>query len=290
MPGCDPGVRGGDRDASERKGPQRQPQQRLDRRLEEVAQAVGGGYCRLQMPLRPALGVRGTVAGRPRGGGSPLQCISLGREVPHHLLCPQAWRSSGSSPRIARCCVCPHLLWVAPRAPGEWAGVWPVLPQGFAPPPPPPCPEGLWASGASPWVVFVSTVIVRCVAGPKAQLAPGVGPISLFFGPPPPHHHRSGAPPSPRSTALSPRLPPFLIWAKYFSGCFSSSSSTQTPHCKGKVECCPLGDTTVLHQTECSASCTEQAARQSPTVFAGTWDPLVPTVQLTSVPGRPQFG
>ena len=26
-------------------------------------QAVGGGYCRLQMPLKPALGVRGTVAG-----------------------------------------------------------------------------------------------------------------------------------------------------------------------------------------------------------------------------------
>ena len=34
------------RDASERKGPQRQPQQRLGRRLEEVAEAVGGGYCR----------------------------------------------------------------------------------------------------------------------------------------------------------------------------------------------------------------------------------------------------
>ena len=32
-------------------------------RLEEVAKAVGGGYCRLQTPLRPALGVRGTVAG-----------------------------------------------------------------------------------------------------------------------------------------------------------------------------------------------------------------------------------
>ena len=27
---------------------------------EEVAKAVGGGYCRLQMPLRPALAVRGS--------------------------------------------------------------------------------------------------------------------------------------------------------------------------------------------------------------------------------------
>ena len=50
------------RDASEGKGPQRRPQRRLDRRLEGVAKAVGGGYCRLQMPLRLALGVRGTVA------------------------------------------------------------------------------------------------------------------------------------------------------------------------------------------------------------------------------------
>ena len=34
---------------------------------------VGGGYCRLQTPLRPALGVRGTVArhrlGALEGGG-----------------------------------------------------------------------------------------------------------------------------------------------------------------------------------------------------------------------------
>ena len=66
------------RDASEGKGPQR----RLGRRLEEVAEAVGGGYCRLQMPLRLALAVRGTVAGhrlRARGGGGgtspPSQCI-----------------------------------------------------------------------------------------------------------------------------------------------------------------------------------------------------------------------
>ena len=31
------------------------------------AKAVGGGCCRLQMPLRLALGVRGTVAGRRLG-------------------------------------------------------------------------------------------------------------------------------------------------------------------------------------------------------------------------------
>ena len=41
------------------KAPQRRPQTVLDRRLEEVAEAVGGGYCRLQLPLRLALGSQG---------------------------------------------------------------------------------------------------------------------------------------------------------------------------------------------------------------------------------------
>ena len=71
------------RDAVEGKGPQRRPQRWLGRRLEEVAKAVGGSYCRLQMPLRPALGVRGTVAGHRLGGlegggylpPPPFQCI-----------------------------------------------------------------------------------------------------------------------------------------------------------------------------------------------------------------------
>ena len=99
-------------DALEGKGPQRRPQERLDRRLAEVAKAVGGGYCRLRMPLKLALAIRGTVAGRRlgalegRGGGYPppplFQCIS------------------------------------APPPP---------LPQGSSPhPPPPPLqPQGLWA-------------------------------------------------------------------------------------------------------------------------------------------------
>ena len=58
------------RDAIEGKGPQkplRRSQRRLDRRLEEVAKAVGGGYCRLQMPVRLALAVSETVAGHKWG-------------------------------------------------------------------------------------------------------------------------------------------------------------------------------------------------------------------------------
>ena len=73
------------RAALEGKGPQRRPWKRLDGRLEEVAKAIGGGYCRLQMPLKLALGTRKTVARhklgpwRVLGGGGvtspPFQCI-----------------------------------------------------------------------------------------------------------------------------------------------------------------------------------------------------------------------
>ena len=60
--------RGGGGGSSEPEAaPRRRPQRRLGRRLEEVAKAVGGGYCRLRMPLMLALGVRGTVAGHRLG-------------------------------------------------------------------------------------------------------------------------------------------------------------------------------------------------------------------------------
>ena len=77
--------------ALERKGPQRRPQKRLDGRLQEVAKAVGGGYCQLQMPLKPALGVRGTVAGHRLG--------ALGGGFPMHP-CPMA---SGPAAHAAPC-------------------------------------------------------------------------------------------------------------------------------------------------------------------------------------------
>ena len=64
------------RGALEGKGIPRGAQKRLNRGLQEVAKkAVGGGYCRLQMPLKLALGVRETVAGHRLGaleeGGVP---------------------------------------------------------------------------------------------------------------------------------------------------------------------------------------------------------------------------
>ena len=90
-------------DASEGKGPRRRPQRRLGRRLEEVSKAVGGGYCRLQMPLRLALGVRGTVAGHRlgafEGGGgvtSPPSHASLHSPPPPPF--SLAYRCSGTPP------------------------------------------------------------------------------------------------------------------------------------------------------------------------------------------------
>ena len=85
------------RAALEGKGPQRRSQKRLDRRSEEVAKAVGGGYCWLQMPLKLALGVGKTVAGHRLGalggeGGSdlpPFQSI-LAHTSSHASLKPAA--------------------------------------------------------------------------------------------------------------------------------------------------------------------------------------------------------
>ena len=136
-------------DAFEGKGPQRRPQKRSDRRLEEVATAVGGGYCRLQMPLKPALGVRETVVGRRlgalEGGGwgdtSPRSNASLGLPLllRHHLICPVPCSLLSDG-----CSACRHgcLLWLGEarrrrhsgpqsRGRGAWCGGVPV-PRGVA--------------------------------------------------------------------------------------------------------------------------------------------------------------
>ena len=82
--GDNSGAGEGGRDAVEEKGPQRWPSRPLERRLKEVAKAVGDGYCRLQMPLRLALNITETVAGHRlgalEGGGDylPSSNASLG--------------------------------------------------------------------------------------------------------------------------------------------------------------------------------------------------------------------
>ena len=83
----------GPADALEGKGPQRRPRKRLGKWLEEVAKAVGGGWCRLQLQCKPALAVRETVGGQPdigspRGGaGVPLP-FNASLTGPIRRLCP----------------------------------------------------------------------------------------------------------------------------------------------------------------------------------------------------------
>ena len=68
-----------------------------NRQLEEVAKAVRGGYCRLQMPLKLALAVRETVAGHGLGAleGGGIPCPFQG--IPHPPPPPPAHSDSDQS-------------------------------------------------------------------------------------------------------------------------------------------------------------------------------------------------
>ena len=101
------------RGALEGEGPQRRPQQRLGRRLEEVAKAVGGGYCRLLNAVEPGAWRQGDSGWAPWSGGGggtapPFQCISWG---------PGRSRLLSPPPRAAA----PHPLAPGPTAhPRSW--------------------------------------------------------------------------------------------------------------------------------------------------------------------------
>ena len=75
-------------------GAQRRSQRQLDRRLEGVAKAVGGGYCRLQMPSSLALAFRGTLAGRRLGA------LEGRGEVPPPLPMHPWWGGHAEEPRL----------------------------------------------------------------------------------------------------------------------------------------------------------------------------------------------
>ena len=87
--------------ASEGKGPQKRPQQRLGRRFEEVAKAVRGDYCRLQVPLKLAPGVTGTM------GGHRLDALEGGGGYPSYVtfrLVVVPLRGAGQSRFLGRPC------------------------------------------------------------------------------------------------------------------------------------------------------------------------------------------
>ena len=90
------------RGALEGKGPQRWPRKRLGRRLEEVAKAVRGGYCRLQMPLKLARAVRGTVAGHRLGSLEPTHPLPQKGGIPGTTTITRGTIGSGSERSIAR--------------------------------------------------------------------------------------------------------------------------------------------------------------------------------------------
>ena len=77
--GVTPSHRKGGGDALDWKTPRKRPRKRLDRRSEAVAKAVGGGCCRLQMPLKLTLAVRETVLGNEGRTSPTFRCISGGR-------------------------------------------------------------------------------------------------------------------------------------------------------------------------------------------------------------------
>ena len=82
---------------------QGRPQRRLGRRLEEVAKAVGGGYCRLQMPLRLALGVRETVTGHRLGaleGGGTSPPSNAPPPFPLGWGARRQWATNFRSPKV----------------------------------------------------------------------------------------------------------------------------------------------------------------------------------------------
>ena len=151
-------------DASEGKGPRRRPQRRLGRRLEGVAEAVGGGYCRLQIPLSLSLGVKETVAGHRlgalEGGGGylppplpmhpcppppcpwPVPFLRWGGGVSYFQRgrgCPVAEADRGPRGCRARHCACSHC-----RFAETCGGAMCLCPSARAvhqgPRPPPPVP------------------------------------------------------------------------------------------------------------------------------------------------------
>ena len=130
------------RDAFEGKGPQRRPLRRLDRRLEEVAKAVGGGYCRLQLPLKLAIAVRGTVAGRwlgaleaEGGGGVPappcnasLPHLPTPPSFPFGFLLGGVWHSPTPSGYTERCAISLGDIRKCANSVGFW-GLVPLFPH-----------------------------------------------------------------------------------------------------------------------------------------------------------------
>ena len=125
--------------------------------MDEVLKAVGGGYCRLPMPLKLALAVRETVAGHRlgtlEGGGGGLPIIP-GYDQTNHIHC--------------RCLyTLPSLSIPLPFPPASLSSRWRHKHVcAVQPPPPPPLPFCLSTSATHEceWALGVSSLHKWCHA------------------------------------------------------------------------------------------------------------------------------
>ena len=167
------------RDALEGQGPQRRPQRRSDRRLQEVAEAVGGGYCRLQMPLKLAPGVRETAAGRRLGaleGGAvtspPFQCIPA-LPLPLHPSDRVLWARRplpDTAPRPKRALGCTGLKWRQFGGPGQ-CFAWPIRGAPY-----------MRSSLLINWASAAASIHGGCASLPRGPLCLWAWPAKLVYG------------------------------------------------------------------------------------------------------------
>ena len=194
--------------ALEGKGPQKRPQRRLDNHLEGVAKAVGRGYCRLQMPLKPALGVRETVAGHRLGAQE---------------------RGEG-----------------VPTFPSNASLVWALRPCSPAPPPLHPahvveeggggrgfgtqkCVDQKWPKSILPFVNFmISPHEIRLQGATPPPLLLRLSTVLTHPWPPPNSHRLEGPPDLQRTNDQAPQL---------HSGCATARGPSSTQHPNDR---CPL--------------------------------------------------
>ena len=128
-----------------REGTSEALQMRLDRRLEGVAEAVGGGYCRLQLRLTRALAVRGTAAvffSKTLPQHMYSQLNGVWRGVVGLVLMGAPGRQAGR--RIHRHPPCPFC------APCAYVACPACAPEGAAPPPFAPGPRSMGAAVYTP--------------------------------------------------------------------------------------------------------------------------------------------
>ena len=158
------------------KGPQRRPQRHLGRRLEEVAKAVGGGYCRLQMPLRLALAVRETVAGHGLGA---LEGGVTPPPLPMHpwLGVPAEVSKTPSSPPVPA---------ASPSTPSRPIQHWSD------------CPLACAASSAAGRVAQATPFVGRRGSQPSLCSAGAAGVCACDLVPPPGRHWGTATPPGGR--------------------------------------------------------------------------------------------